>query len=277
VALKARGKGEDSSRQRRIGMQDTIVMIHGMWSDDTLWDGYKGYFETKGYRCVVPVLRYHKADPLSEPHPEIGRTSLLDYQEDVERELQELTSRPILMGHSMGGLLAQMLAAKGLAKAIVLLAPAPPSGLVVVDASVAKACSGILKTWGFWHKPIRQTPEQAASYLFNLLPDDQKQRRYEKLVPDSGRAFFEFALWYFDKRRASSVDESRVTCPVLVVAGAQDRMTPAPLVEKVANKYRTVSTYKEFANHAHWLLEEPEWDEVAGYVSDWLHETLVQV
>jgi len=256
-------------------MKDTLVMIHGMWSDDTVWDGYKEYFEAKGYRCVMPVLRYHKADPRSEPNPELGHTSLLDYQEDVERELQELTSRPILVGHSMGALLAQMLAAKGLAKAIVLLAPAPPSGLVVVDVSVAKACSGILKTWGFWHKPIRQTPEQAASYLLNLLPDDQKRRRYEKLVPDSGRAFFEFALWYLDKRRASWVDESRVTCPVLVVAGEQDRMTPAPLVEKVAKKYRTVSTYKEFANHAHWLLEEPEWEEVAKCVSDWLQETLV--
>jgi len=62
---------------------------------------------------------------------------------------------------------------------------------------------------------------------------------------------------------------------VLVVAGAQDRMTPAPLVEKVAKKYRTVSTYKEFANHAHWLVEEPEWEEVAEYVNDWLQETLV--
>jgi non-heme chloroperoxidase len=257
-------------------MKDTIVMIHGMWADDTVWDCFKEYFEAKGYRCVAPVLRYHKADPLALPHPEIGRTSLLDYQEDVERELQELTSRPILVGHSMGGLLAQMLAAKGLAKAIVLLAPAPPSGLVVVDVSVAKACSGILKTWGFWHKPIRQTPEQAASSLFNLLPDDQKRRRYEKLVPDSGRAFFEFALWYLDKRRASSVDESRVTCPVLVVAGEQDRMTPAPLVEKVANRYRAVSTYKEFANHAHWLVEEPEWEEVAECVTDWLQGIVVQ-
>jgi len=57
---------------------------------------------------------------------------------------------------------------------------------------------------------------------------------------------------------------------VLVVAGGQDRITPASVLQKVAAKYRAVSIYKEFPNHAHWVIGEPRWQEVAGYVSDWL-------
>jgi len=67
-------------------------------------------------------------------------------------------------------------------------------------------------------------------------------------------------------RGASRVDDAKVTCPVLVVAGAQDRITPASVVRKVAQKYKAVSTYKEFANHAHWVVAEPRWQEVAEYI-----------
>ena len=66
------------------------------------------------------------------------------------------------------------------------------------------------------------------------------------------------------------MDESQVKCPVLVVAGGQDRITPAAVVRKVAVKYARTGTYKEFPEHAHWVLAEPGWQEVAGYVHKWL-------
>jgi alpha-beta hydrolase superfamily lysophospholipase len=77
-----------------------------------------------------------------------------------------------------------------------------------------------------------------------------------------------------DAKKANKVDDSKVTCPVLVIAGAEDRITPASVVRKVAKKYKSVSTYKEFENHAHWVLGEPGWQEVAGYVKDWLDQVL---
>jgi pimeloyl-ACP methyl ester carboxylesterase len=77
-------------------------------------------------------------------------------------------------------------------------------------------------------------------------------------------------FWLLDSRGASKVDESKVTCPVLVIAGALDRITPASVVRRVASKYKAVSTCKEFENHGHWVLAEPGWQEVATYVSGWL-------
>lgn len=102
-------------------MSETIFMIHGMWCGAWYWDNYKGFFEDKGYRCVTTTLRFHDVDPGETPHPRLGATSLLDYAEDLEEEIRQLGDKPIIMGHSMGGLLTQILGGRGLAKVLVLL------------------------------------------------------------------------------------------------------------------------------------------------------------
>lgn len=81
---------------------------------------------------------------------------------------------------------------------------------------------------------------------------------------------FEIGYWFFDSRRASRVDESEVTCPVLVVGASRDRITPVSVVRRVARKYGAVSTYKEFENQAHWVVGEPGWEDVAEYARGWL-------
>ncbi len=102
------------------------------------------------------------------------------------------------------------------------------------------------------------------------MPEQEEWEIYNKLVYESGKAATELGYWFFDPSRASHVDESRVTCPVLVVAGKLDRIVPASVARKVARKYKAVSTYKEFENHAHWIVGEPGWQEVADYVTSWL-------
>lgn len=95
-----------------------------------------------------------------------------------------------------------------------------------------------------------------------------------KMVYESGRAAAEIWFWLFDPTKASKVDASKVTCPVLVIAGKEDRITSAAVVRKVALKYRHVSTYKEFPGHAHWVLGEQNREEIAQYVADWLAQRL---
>jgi pimeloyl-ACP methyl ester carboxylesterase len=209
-------------------------------------------------------------DPRGVPDPRLGTASLLDYAEVLEQQVRRLGVKPILMGHSMGGLLAQMLGARGLAKALVLLTPASPSGIVALTPSVIRAFWSMQTTWGFWRKPMRQTYGEAVDSMLHLLPEKERKETYDKFVYESGRAAFEIGYWLFDSTGASRVDESKVTCPVLVVAGAQDRITPASVVRRVAKKYKAVSTYREFENHAHWVVAEPRWQEVAEYVAGWL-------
>ncbi|MFH1786249.1 MAG: alpha/beta hydrolase [archaeon] len=255
-------------------MTETIIMIHGMWGGGWCWENYKKFFEENGYHCINPTLRFHDMGPGETPNPLLGTTSILDYAEDLENKIRELDATPILMGHSMGGLLAQILGSRGLAKALVLLTPASPRGIIALTPSVIKSFWGVFTKWGFWRKPMRQGFDDAAYSMMHLLTADEQKEAFDKFVYESGRAAYEIGFWLLDSKGAANVDESKVTCPVLVVAGAEDRITPASVVRKVADKYKAVSTYKEFANHAHWVIGEPGWQEIAEYASDWLNQAL---
>ena len=254
-------------------MGKTIFMIHGMWGSGWHWENYKGLFEAKGYRCLTPTLRFHDIDPGEEPDPRLGTTSLLDYAEDLESEINELDETPILMGHSMGGLLAQILGIRGLAKALVLLTPASPRGINALKFSVIKSFAGPLTTWGFWRKANKISFKAYIYAVLHLMSHEEHREIYDKCVYESGRAASEIGFWQFDKNRAAEVDESKVTCPVLVIAGREDRITPASVVKKVAEKYD--ATYKELSNHAHWVVGEPGWEEIAEYVAGWLKENVI--
>ncbi len=253
---------------------ETIVMIHGMWLGGWWWENYKKFFEEKGYHCITPTLRFHDMHPNETPNPQLGTTSLLDYCEDLEKEIGKLEALPILMGHSMGGLLAQILGSRGLAKALVLLTPASPHGIIALRSSVIRSFWSGLIRWGFWRRPMRQTFDEAVYSMLHLLSIEEQKEAFNKFVYESARAGWEIGFWFFDLKGAAKVDESQITCPVLVVAGVQDRITPASVVRKVADKYRAVSTYKEFINHAHWVIGEPCWQEIADYISDWLNRVL---
>jgi pimeloyl-ACP methyl ester carboxylesterase len=253
---------------------NTILMIHGMWGAGWNWDNYKRVFEAKGYTCISPTLRYHDMNPKALPDHRLGTTSLLDYAQDLEREIQKLADKPVLMGHSMGGLLAQILGSRGLARALVLLTPASPAGILALTPSVIRSFSSVLLKWGFWRTPNR-LPFEAATYaMYHLVPTEEQRSIYDRLVYESGRAAWEIGFWVLDPGRASRVDESKVPCPVLAVAGLEDRITPASTVRKIAAKYRSVATYQEFANHAHWVLGEPGWQEVAESAARWLDDKL---
>lgn len=211
-------------------------------------------------------------EPAEEPDARLGTTSLLDYAADLEHELNGLLAPPILMGHSMGGLLAQMLAARREVKALVLLNPAQPRGIVSLRPSMFWSFRGTVTKWGFWKKPFRPSPAEARYGLLHLFGPQEQEATYETLVYESDKALYELSLAPLDRRHASSVDESRVRCPVLVVSGSQDRVTPVSIGRAIAKKYG--ADYKEFPDHGHLTILEPGWREVAGYVSDWLKRTV---
>jgi len=256
-------------------MPETIFMIHGMWCAPWIWDNYRTFFEAQGYRCITPTLRFHDIDPHAVPDPRLGTTSLLDYARDLEGEILQLGAQPIVMGHSMGGLLAQILGSRGLGKALVLLNPAPPYGnRLFLNPSVLRGLWSALTTWGFWKKPGRQTFAEAVYLLLHLLPAHQQRDTYDRFVYESGRAACELAFWFADPQAAAKVAASKVACPVLIVAGTEDRVVPPSITRWTADKYRAVATYKEFAHHAHWVVAEPGWQDVAAYVAGWLRQAV---
>jgi len=251
-------------------MTQTIMMIHGMFGGGWYWEKYREFFSEKGYQVITPYLRFHDVDPTAPPNPELGTVSLLDYAEDLEKEIKKLDEAPILLGHSIGGLLAQILGSRGLARALVLLNPASPYGILALKPSVIRTFWSAQTKWGFWKKPFRLTFNEMAYSILQLMPVEEQKAIFKRLVYESGQTACEIGYWFFDRNGAAKVDESKVTCPVLVISGTQDKVTPTSIVRKIADKYIPVSTFKKYTNHSHWIIEEPDWQEVAEYINSWL-------
>ncbi len=247
-----------------------IVMVHGMWGGDWCWGAYKSFFETQGYTCHTPNLRFHDMAPQDQPNNALGTTGLLDYVEDLETFIRQFDSPPILMGHSMGGLVVQKLVARGLGSKAILLTPAPPYGIQALTWSVLRSFYRIFIQWGFWNRPYRISFTSARYAFLNLIPESVQKTEYDKLVYESGKVITQIAFWYLDPTGASRVDESKVNIPLLIIAGGKDRIVPQSVVKKVARKYKATATFKVFKDHSHYLIGEDNWEEVAQFSYDWL-------
>lgn len=248
----------------------TIVLLHGMWCTGADWWRVKQTLESYSYTCFAPTLPYHELTNRA-PHPELSSISVADYVRFLEAYIHALPldSPPVLIGHSMGGLLAQMLAARGLAHRLVLLCPAHPAGIFAITRSGVRALSSVVTPWRFWHKPHLLPFNKACYAIFNNLSPDAQQLAYNKRVYESGRALFEIAFWYADRTRVTRVDPAQICCPVYVVAGGKDKLVPASLVRRIARRYPH-ATYREYPNNAHWILDEDGTEEIVGDIHSWL-------
>lgn len=217
-----------------------------------------------------PDPGYHDVGP-DDPIPGgLGTTSLLDYAEDLEAEIRKLDTKPVIMGHSMGGLIAQILTSRGLAEKTVCIAPAAPAGIFTFESSVFKSLQGVVLKWGFWKKPHKLTYEEAVYALMHKLPDEERHYIYNRAIAESGRAMAEICFGNFGMR-GSQVDASKINCPVLLLSASEDRVTPPSMVADIAKKYQPQSEYVEFPGHAHWLIREPGWEMIADRIIDWVN------
>lgn len=208
--------------------------------------------------------------PPDAPPGALGETSLLDYVADLEKTILALPEKPVVIGHSMGGLLALLLCAKGLARAGVLLTPAPPSSILAIRPSNLLAFARIQARWGWWRKPHRATLGEALSYTFNTAGHAMGEKEHSSFVHESGRALLEIALPWLDWAKAATVDPRRVTVPLLFVAAEKDKLVPPGVVRRTAKHFAHVSDYVEYEDQGHWVLGQPGWKRVADHAEAWL-------
>ena len=248
-----------------------VVMIHGAFCAAWAFDDFRGPFEAAGYKVHTPTLRHH--DEGQKPNRALGKTSLTDYAKDIETFIGGLDAPPVLLGHSLGGLLAQMLAAKVEARALVLLAPCAPWGIMPSTLFEIASAQTILLAGNLTNQVLNPDYDVAASHSLDRLPPAQRKRVFAGFVPESGLATFEIMHWGWDAKRASHVKASEVTCPILCLTGQYDRINPPSTVRRIADRYRG-AVYEEVPNHSHWLIDEPGWEKVAGRAVAWLDDVL---
>ena len=251
-------------------MSKTLFMIHGMWVGSWCWDNYRDFFEKAGYRTIAPDLPYHGCGIL-RPDPRLGKTSLRDYFSFLCQEIEKLDEPPIVIGHSLGGLLAQMLAARGMVEKAVLLTPAAPAGIITARPSVLKICAPIMLLPNFWNRSIPATYPLAKYSILNGFDDESEAKRvFEKIGYESGRVLFEVGFWALDKNFTTYIDANDVQCPMLILSASEDRIMPASVVFHIWRKYLHCAKYHCLDGFAHWLVGEPNWQDVALRIKNWL-------
>jgi pimeloyl-ACP methyl ester carboxylesterase len=250
-------------------MAKVAVFIHGMWATPQVWQNWRSFLESRGWTTMAPALRHHDAPPLVAP-PDLGTTSLLDYAADLEATLKDLPKKPIIVGHSMGGLLALMLCARGLAQAGVLLTPAPPAAVPALRPSNVWAFARIEMNWGWWRKPHRATLKEALWHTFNTTDRREGTALHGTFVHDSGRALFEMGLPWLDGAKAATIDPRLVTVPLLFVAAEKDRLTPPSVVRSTKQRFGHVAELAEYAGQGHWVLGQPGWERIAEDTAAWM-------
>jgi pimeloyl-ACP methyl ester carboxylesterase len=249
-----------------------IVLLHGAFVGGWIFEPLRAELSRRGWRTHAPDLPFHDRSFAGRPpHPDLHRQRLADYRRYVEDEIARLSQKPVLVGHSMGGLLAQQIAARDMAGAAVLLAPVAPWGMLPhTFGEVAGAAGLLVKAGNLWRKTLAPDFAIAAEYSMLHVPPARQRDIFARLVPESGHALSEMLFWWMDWHAGSHVPAHRVNIPMLVLAGEDDRVTPAPTCRAVAGRYRGHAVYREVPGLGHFIFGEPREADVIGIVAEWI-------
>jgi pimeloyl-ACP methyl ester carboxylesterase len=259
---------QNKERERTNAMAKNIVMIHGANEGGWCFDQFKAVFDGLGFDCHAHDLIGHGARATDGGKSLVG-VGMADYRAELEAFLDTLPPRPVLLGHSMGAVLAQQLAAENRASALILVAPAPRSGILPPTEAEKKLDQDLMGLGAFWQSVINPDFNLARTYTLNCVPEDEQRAVFDRFGPESGRAFFEMFFWMFDRTRATAVDTDAVTCPVLCLVGSDDKIVSPQTARETATPYRN-ATFWELDGHGHMLVLEPGAEAIARRIAAWI-------
>ncbi len=244
-----------------------ILCIHGMWSTPDAYKSIAPGLEAAGY--PVHAAEYRTA--ATGRAGGLAKVGLDDYVSALEGIAARFAEKPIIIGHSMGGIIAQLLAVRIQPRALVLLSTAPSNGSALLPQwSATKSVWSVFSKWGFWREQTLLSEADALYGVFNTAPADEAAAEVKALVPDSGRVLAQIAFAAMDKAKAATVDYARLTCPALVVIGAEDRITPPGISRATARRITGPVTYKEMPGYGHWIIGRDGGPQVSAMVVEFL-------
>ncbi len=250
----------------------SAIMIPGAFAGAWCWDYWRDLLQARSWQVSTPELLHHEPTGDGTAPNALTGTSLSDYANALAVEIETLEDKPVIFGHSMGGLLAQLLAARGLAEALVLLTPASPWGILPSSENEIAAAMGLMSLGPFWTQALHSDFTIACGNSLTHIPPEQQREVFDQFVPESGQALFESLFWMLDPARASYVNPIDIDCPILCIAAGQDKVIDPETVRKVAARYPDHATFAKVEDFGHMLLIEPQWQQVADVTLQWLDE-----
>ena len=235
----------------------TVVMAHGAFCGGWAFDRFRTPFEARGWRVEAPDLRGGG----------VAGRSMRDYADDLAKVCADLPERPILLGHSMGGLVCQMAARRVQPRALVLLAPSPPWGVHGSSLEEAVTAFGVSLADPFWTGKVQPDLSLVRRFSLDRLAAAEREALAARTGPESGRAIRAVLNWWLDPFMTTSVGPSPLGAPALVIAGERDQVHPAATARQTAE--RIGADFEIMPAMSHWLIGEPGWEAVADRAIGW--------
>jgi non-heme chloroperoxidase len=255
---------------------DTIVLIHGLWLTPLCWEKWVDHYQSKGFNVVAPSWpgmegEIEQVRHNTTPYERLGIKEIADH---YERIIRELDRPPIIMGHSFGGLITQVLLDRGLGAAGVAISPAPIKGILVLPFSALKVASVALKNPANRNKAVPLTPDEFRYGFGNLLSVEDSQRAYDRLaIPGPGRVLFQAAFSNVTPGSPAAVHpKNGKRAPLLLQANGKDHTVPAGVTKnayKIQRKAQSPTGLKEYPDRSHYTFAQDGWEGVADDALDW--------
>ncbi len=253
---------------KRQSIVTPVVFVHGAFCGGWAFDSFREPFEAAGFETHAPNLPHHERGADLEA---LAQTGLKEYAHEIAHYVRGLRAPPVLVGHSLGGLVVQLAAAHTPVAGLILVAPSAPWGVPPTTLEEHGNHFGLSLLGDYWRRPVPPDYRVARSTTLDRLTREKARRTFARFVPESGRAIREAVQWWLDHSMASQAPVYRIAAPVLGLAGGRDRVNPASTVRRVIQRFPNGQAhFHEFPEMSHWLVGEPEADDVAQFALSWM-------
>ncbi|MQY51823.1 alpha/beta fold hydrolase [Rhodocyclus tenuis] len=243
-----------------------LLFVHGAFCGAWIWaEHFLPWFAARGYAVHAVSLRGHGE---SDGHAQLDQLGIDDFVSDLETVVADLGSMPVLVGHSMGGFVAQKYLERHPLAALVLMASVPPQGLAAAQMSLLFRQPGLMSELNRLIGGAHVAPEALRQALFaQEIAPETLTRYYRRMQSESVRAMWDMSFFNLPQRWRMK------DAPTLVMGAGADALIPEFLVRQTAEHYAAPLTI--FSALGHGLMLERDWEEVARSLCDWLIATRV--
>jgi pimeloyl-ACP methyl ester carboxylesterase len=265
------------SANGRTSNKPTIVLIHGLWLTPRSWEGWIDRYQKAGYNVLAPSWPglEGEVEAVRKDPSALKGLKLKTVVDHYDRIIRKLDAPPIIMGHSFGGLITQMLIDRGLGSAGILVDSAQTAGVPVLPFVTIRATLPILGNPFSYNQTTSLSPSQFNYAFTNELSAAESKKVYDRYqIPAANCILWDAALALLNPNASSKVDYSRSDrAPLLFIAGSNDHLVPPAINKANMRKYiknsSAVTDYREFPNRTHHTVGQKGWEEVADFAIQW--------